>query len=309
MVNYTIRRFLRGLLTMWVVVTVVFVTLRISGDPANALLPDDASIEQIDAFNRKYGLNQPIYVQYMLYVRSIFEGDFGNSLGEKRPVTELVHGRIGYTLLLGSTGIAIALLLGLPAGVLAAIYHNRIWDRLLTAGAFLGQSLPNFFLGILLILLFSLQLRWLPSSGTGSWQHLVLPAFTLSTGLLASMARMTRSSLLEVMRQEYVRTARSKGLSNRQVILRHCARNAAIPVLTLFGLSIGVLIGGAAIVETIFAWPGIGRFAVRAISVRDYPLIQYIVLLVAGSVVTANFVVDLLYGVIDPRIRTGRAAS
>lgn len=309
MVGYTLRRFLRGLLTMWVVVTVVFVALRISGDPASALLPDDASVEQIDAFNRKYGLDKPIYVQYMLYVRSIMDGDFGNSLGEKRPVTELVHGRLGYTLLLGSTGIAIALLLGLPAGILAAVYHNRIWDRLLTAGAFLGQSLPNFFLGILLILLFSLQLRWLPSSGTGSWQHLILPAFTLSTGLLASMARMTRSSLLEVMRQEYVRTARSKGLSNRQVMLRHCLRNAAIPVLTLFGLSIGVLIGGAAIVETIFAWPGIGRFAVRAISVRDYPLIQYIVLLVAGSVVTANFVVDLLYGVIDPRIRTGRAAS
>jgi peptide/nickel transport system permease protein len=309
MVAYTARRFLRGLLTMWVVVTVVFVTLRISGDPARAMLPDDASQAQIDAFRRKYGLDQPIHLQYALYVRNILSGDFGNSLGERRPVTELVHARIGSTLQLGFAGIVIALALGLPAGVLAAIHHNRVWDRLLTAGAFLGQSLPNFFLGILLILLFSLQLRWLPSSGTGSWQHLILPAFTLSTGLLSSMARMTRSSLLETMRQEYVRTARAKGFSNRQVIVHHCLRNAAIPVLTLFGLSIGVLIGGAAITETIFAWPGIGRFAVRAIAVRDYPLIQYIVLLVAGSVVAANFVVDLLYGVIDPRIRTARASG
>lgn len=303
------RRLLRGLLTMWVVVTVVFVALRLSGDPAQAMLPDDASQEQIDAFNHKYGLDKPIHVQYSLYVRNILNGDFGNSLGERRAVTELVNARLGSTLLLGAAGIVIALLLGLPAGILAAINHNRPLDRFLTAWAFLGQSLPNFFLGILLILLFSLQLRWLPSSGSGTWQHILLPAFTLSTGLLSSMARMTRSSLLEVMRQDYVRTARAKGYSNRQVIVRHCLRNAAIPVLTLFGLSIGVLIGGAAITETIFAWPGIGRFAVRAIAVRDYPLIQYIVLLVAGSVVTANFVVDLLYGVIDPRIRAERAGS
>ena len=293
---------------MWVVVTLVFVALRLSGDPAKAMLSDEASQAQIDAFNRKYGLDQPIYLQYAYYLRNVLSGDFGNSLREQRPVTELVHARIGNTLLLGVAGIAIALVLGLPAGILAAIHHNRLLDRLLTAGTFLGQSLPNFFLGILLILLFSLHLRWLPSSGIGTWQHLILPAFTLSTGLLSSMARMTRSSLLEVMRQEYVRTARAKGFSNPQVILRHCLRNAAIPVLTLFGLSIGMLIGGAAITETIFAWPGIGRFAVSAISMRDYPLIQYIVLLVAASVVTANFVVDLLYGVIDPRIRSQRAA-
>jgi peptide/nickel transport system permease protein len=303
MARYALRRFLRGLITMWLVVTVVFVALRLSGDPARAMLSEEASQAQIDAFNRRYGLDQPIPVQYALYVRNILAGDFGDSLRERRPVTELVNARIGSTMQLGLTAIIIALAIGLPAGILAAIYHNSLLDRLLTAGAFLGQSVPNFFLGILLILLFSLQLRWLPSSGTGSWQHLILPAFTLSTGLLASMARMMRSSLLEVMRQKHVRTARAKGFSNNQVILRHCLRNAAIPVLTLFGLSIGVLIGGAAITETIFAWPGIGRFAVRAISIRDYPLIQYIVLLVAASVVFANFAIDMLYGVIDPRIR------
>ncbi|MEZ4680304.1 MAG: ABC transporter permease [Caldilineaceae bacterium] len=203
--------------------------------------------------------------------------------------------------------ILVALLIGIPAGILAALYHNSLWDRLLMAGAFFGQSAPAFFVGIVLILIFSLNLRLLPSSGKGTWQHLILPAFTLSTGLLASMARMTRSSMLEVIRQDYVRTARAKGLSNRGVVLRHCLRNAAIPVLTLFGISVGVLIGGAAITETVFAWPGIGRFAVRSIAIRDYPLIQYIVLLVAASVVTVNFIVDVLYGILDPRIRTGGA--
>lgn len=305
MIRYTIQRFVRGIITMWLVMTAVFVVLRLSGDPAEAMLPDDATVEQIEAFHRLHGLDQPIHVQYYRYFANIVHGNFGNSLSERRPVVELIGGRIGYTLQLGTAAIFIALIIGLPAGILAALYRNSIWDRLLMAGAFFGQSAPNFFVGIVLILIFSLQLRLLPSSGKGSWQHLILPAITLSTGLLASMARMMRSSLLEVMNQDYVRTARAKGFSFNQVMLRHCLRNAAIPVLTLFGLSVGVLIGGAAITETIFAWPGIGRFAVNAIAIRDYPLIQLIVLLVAASVVTANFVVDILYGIVDPRIRDG----
>lgn len=303
MVRYTIRRFLRGLLTMWLVMSFVFVVLRLSGDPAEAMLPDDATTVQIEAFHRQHGLDQPIPVQYYRYFVNILQGNFGNSLSERRSVVELIEGRIGYTLQLGATAVAIALLLGLPAGILAAIYRNSLWDRLLMAGAFFGQSAPSFFVGIVLILIFSLQLRLLPSSGKGTWQHLVLPAVTLSMGLLASMARMMRSSLLEVMNQDYVRTARAKGFGFRQVIVRHALRNAAIPVLTLFGLSIGLLIGGAAITETIFAWPGIGRFAVKAIAIRDYPLIQFIVLLIAASVVLTNFIIDLLYGIIDPRIR------
>lgn len=307
--RYAMSRMLRGLITMWLVVTTVFIALRLSGDPARAMLSDDASQAAIDAFNERYGLDEPLPVQYALYVRNLLQGDFGNSLSERRPVVELVSGRFVATMQLGLTALAIALVIGLPAGILAALYHNSVWDRLLMAGAFFGQSIPNFFLGILLILVFSLQLRWLPSSGTGTWQHLVLPALTLSTGLLASMARMMRSSLLEVLRQEYVRTAQAKGLGRIRVIVGHCLRNAAIPVLTLFGLSVGVLIGGAAITETIFAWPGIGRFAVRAITVRDYPLIQFIVLLVAASVVVTNFVVDLFYGVVDPRVRSERAGA
>ncbi|MEZ4617510.1 MAG: ABC transporter permease [Caldilineaceae bacterium] len=307
MTLYILKRFLRGLITMWLVVTVVFVVLRMNGDPAAAMLPDEATTEEIAAFNRQHGLDKPIAVQYGIYVTNILRGEFGSSLGENRPVTELIAARIGYTAQLGLAAILVALLIGIPAGILAALYHNSLWDRLLMAGAFFGQSAPAFFVGIVLILIFSLNLRLLPSSGKGTWQHLILPAFTLSTGLLASMARMTRSSMLEVIRQDYVRTARAKGLSNRGVVLRHCLRNAAIPVLTLFGISVGVLIGGAAITETVFAWPGIGRFAVRSIAIRDYPLIQYIVLLVAASVVTVNFIVDVLYGILDPRIRTGGA--
>lgn len=304
MVRYTVNRLIRGLVTMWLVVTLVFVVLRLSGDPAIAMLSEDATADQLAAFNRKYGLDRPIYVQYGLYVWNMAQGDFGESLREKQPVTDLVYERLGNTLQLGSVAVAIGLLIGLPAGIVAALKHNSLWDRMLMAGAFVGQSAPNFFVGILLILVFSLYLRLLPSSGTGTWQHLLMPAVTLSSGLMASMARMMRSSLLEVIRQDYVRTARAKGFGTDQVILRHCLRNAAIPVLTLFGLSIGVLIGGAAITETVFAWPGIGRFAVRAISIRDYPMIQFIVLLVASTVVFANFVVDVLYGLIDPRIRT-----
>lgn len=306
MSRYVFRRFLRGLITMWLVVTIVFVVLRLSGDPAAAMLPDDATIDQIDRFNRRYGLDQPLPVQYVYYVANLAQGDFGVSLSEGRPVLELVQARVGYTLQLGLAAVLLALGLGLPAGILAALRHNSLWDRLLMAGAFAGQSAPNFFVGILLILLFSLQLRLLPSSGKGSWQHLLMPAVTLSTGLLASMARMMRSSLLEVIRQDYVRTARAKGLAHPRVILGHCLRNASIPVVTLLGLSVGVLIGGAAITETVFAWPGIGRYAVKAIAIRDYPLIQFIVLLVAASVVTVNFLVDILYGLLDPRIRTQR---
>ena len=307
MTLYVIRRFLRGVITMWLVVSIVFVALRLNGDPARAMLPDEASAAEIDAFNRQYGLDKPIPVQYGLYIVNVLRGEFGNSLSERRPVTELIAARLGYTMQLGLAAVFIALLVSIPAGILAALYHNSVWDRLLMAGAFFGQSAPTFFVGIVLILIFSLNLRVLPSSGKGTWQHLILPAVTLSTGLLASLARMTRSSMLEVIRQDYVRTARAKGLSPRGVILRHCLRNASIPVLTLFGLSVGVLIGGAAITETVFAWPGIGRFAVRSIAIRDYPLIQYIVLLVAASVVTVNFVVDVLYGLLDPRIVTGDA--
>lgn len=302
MLRFMLTRLLRSLVTLWLVVTMVFVVLRLSGDPAQAMLPDEATVEQIASFRHQYGLDRSVPVQYARYLANLAQGNFGVSLSERRPVTELVLGRLGATLQLAAAALAISLLVGIPAGLLAALTRNSLWDRLLMGLAFIGHAAPTFFVGIVLILIFSLRLRLLPSSGRGSWQHLVLPALTLATGLLASLARMTRSSLLEVIRQEYIRVARAKGLSERRVIVHHALRNAALPVVTLLGLSVGVMIGGAAITETVFAWPGVGRLAIAAITIRDYPVIQFIVLLVAASVVVANFLVDLAYGLLDPRI-------
>lgn len=303
MLRFAVARLIRSVVTLWLVVTAVFVVLRLTGDPAQAMLPDDATPEQIEAFRLQFGLDEPLLVQYLKYWANLAQGNFGESLRERRPVVDMVQARLGATLLLAGAAIAIGLLLGIPAGILAALTRNSPWDRLLMGLAFIGQSAPNFFIGILLILLFSLQLKWLPSAGSESPQHLLLPAVTLATGLLAALARMTRSSLLEVIRQDYIRVARAKGLSRWQVISGHALRNAAIPLVTVFGMLTGGMIGGAAITETVFAWPGIGRLAVGAIAIRDYPVIQFIVLMVATSVIIVNLVVDVLYGLLDPRIR------
>jgi peptide/nickel transport system permease protein len=303
MLQFSIRRTLRGILTLWLVVTAVFVALRVTGDPAQAMLPEDATPEQMAAFRERFGLDESIPVQYVRYFQQLAQGEFGESLRERRPAIELLRTRIRPTLELAFAALVIGLVVGIPAGVLAAVKHNQVWDRALMGGAFLGQSAPNFFVGIVLILIFALELKLLPSSGRGGWQNLILPAVTLSTGLLAGTARMTRSSMLEVIRQDYIRTARAKGLRERTLLIRHCLRNAAIPVITLIGLQVSVMIGGAAIVETVFAWPGMGRLAVNAISIRDYPVIQLIVIMVAASVVIVNLGVDLIYALLDPRIR------
>lgn len=303
MTVFFLGRLARSLLTIWLVVTVVFLVLRLSGDPAQALLPDDATPDQVENFRRRFGLDEPMPVQYVRYLAGIAQTDFGISLSERQPVAEIVWQRMPATLELAGAAIVASVLLGVPAGVMAAMRRGSVWDRLLMGGAFVGQSAPNFFVGIILILLFSLQLRLLPSSGRDGPQHLILPAATLATGLLAGLARMTRSALLDTLRQDYVQVARAKGFGEPAILLRHCARNSAAPVVTYFGFSIGVLVGGAAITETVFAWPGVGRLAVGAISVRDYPLIQFIVILITVAVVAVNFVVDVVFGFLDPRVR------
>lgn len=310
MLRFVLGRVLRGIVTVWIVVTIVFVVLRLSGDPANAMLGPDAPPEAIDAFRARHDLDESIPVQYTTYISNALRGDFGVSLADRRPATEHFRRRIGATLELGIVAVAIAVVIGIPAGVLAALRRNSIWDRLAMGLAFIGQSAPNFFVGIMLILFLSLQFNLLPSSGRGSWQQLVMPAFTLATGLLAGLARMSRSALLEVVRQDFVRTARAKGLGERRVLMGHTLRNAAIPIVTLFGLSTGTLIGGAAITETVFAWPGVGRLTVNAVSSRDFPIIQLIVIVIAASVVTINLLIDIAYGLLDPRIRsTGRGGA
>lgn len=303
MLQFTARRFIRGILTLWVVVTLVFFGLRLSGDPVFLMLGDEASPEAVTALREQLGLEDPLPVQYVRYFQTIGQGDFGDSLRERRPVTEIVAERLPATAQLASAAILLAIALGVPMGVFAALRRNTLVDRGLMAIAFVGQSAPSFFVGIMLILLFSMQLQILPSSGSGTWQHLLMPALALSTASMASLARLTRSAVLEVLSKDYVRTARAKGLKESVVQMRHVLRNASIPVITVLGLQIGLAISGAIVIETVFAWPGMGRLIIGAVTNRDYPVIQMAVLLIAASVVLVNFIVDILYGVIDPRIR------
>ncbi len=303
MLQFTLRRFIRGLLTLWVVVTLVFFGLRLSGDPVFLMLGDEASPEAITALRSQLGLDEPLPVQYLRYFQTVAQGDFGNSLRERRPVTEIVAERLPATAELAAAAIMISIVFGIPMGIFAALRRNTAIDRGLMAVAFFGQSAPGFFIGIMLILIFSMQLQILPSSGRGTWQHLLMPAIALSTYGVASLARLTRSATLEVLSKDYVRTARPKGLKESAVQMRHVLRNAAIPVITVLGLQVGLAISGSIVIETVFAWPGMGRLIIGAVSNRDYPVIQMAVLLIAVSVVTINFIIDILYGVIDPRIR------
>lgn len=303
MLAFTLRRFIRGILTLWLVVTLVFFGLRLSGDPVVLMLGDEASAEAIEALREKLGLDDPLPVQYARYVGTISQGDFGDSLLQRRPATEIVAERVPATAKLSLGALALSVIFGIPMGILAAVRRNSLIDRGLMSLAFIGQSAPNFFIGIILILLFSMSLQVLPSSGDGTFQHLLMPAVTLSTYGIASLARLTRSATLEVLSQEFVRTARAKGLNEFSVQIRHVMRNAAVPVITVLGLQVGLAISGAIVVETVFAWPGMGRLIINSVANRDYPVIQLTVLLIALSVVIVNFVVDIVYGLLDPRIR------
>ena len=297
-----VYRVARALLTLWLVVTSVFVVLRLSGDPAQTMLGPDAPAAALDAFRENYGLDNSIVRQYLDYIGQLLQGNLGESMHYNRPVTELFMLRLPATLELASVALAIAIIVGIPAGIIAAMKRNTIIDRFAMFGAFVGQSAPNFFVGILLIFFLSLKLKWLPSSGRGDWQQLVMPALTLATGLLAGLARMTRSSVLEVVHADYIRTARAKGLGRQRVMRWHIMRNAALPVVTMFGLWISGAIGGAAVTETVFAWPGVGRLIVEAVTDRDFPVVQSLVLFIAMSVILVNLLVDVAYAWLDPRI-------
>ena len=300
--RFIVRRIGRALLTLWLVVTLAFIVLHLSGDPAQTMLGPDVPAASILKFREQYGLDDSLFVQYARYLKQTLSGDFGTSMLYGRPVMELFMQRLPATLELAAVAVVIAVVIGIPAGVLAALKRNSIWDRATMFGSFAGQSAPNFFIGILLIFFLSLRLGWLPSSGRGEPSQLVMPAITLATGLLAGLARMTRSSVLEVVHADFIRTARSKGLPEQRVIRWHILRNAALPVVTMFGLWLSGAIGGTAVTETVFAWPGVGRLVVEAVNRRDFPVVQTLILLVALSVVTVNLLVDLAYGWLDPRI-------
>ena len=302
--TYVVRRLWQSALTLVGVSVLVFVILRVvPGDPAKMLLPEGAPQSAIEELNRQLGLQEPLYVQYGLFVQSVFRGDFGQSFQYRAPALQVVTERLMATVQLALAAMLITVGVGVTLGIVAAVRRGTGYDYASTVLAVLGQSLPNFWLGIMLILLFGVALRWLPTSGFAGWRHLILPSITLAAFPTALVARLTRSSMLEILNREYIRTGRAKGLAERTVVLRHALRNAAIPVLTVIGLQIGTLLGGAVITESVFAWPGMGKLVVDAIFFRDFPVVQAVLILSATVFVVINLAVDLLYTVIDPRIR------
>ena len=294
---------LRAVATLLLVVTAVFFILRASGDPTYVLLPDDTPPHIVDIYKERWGIDRPVYEQYFTYIGSLLQGDFGVSFFDFKPAIEIVLERLPKTLQLGFVAYCGAVVFGVTLGVIAALNRNTLIDRLVMVTAVFGYSMPNFFFGLLLIILLSLQLRWLPPSGSDTWAHMVMPAVTLGLAAAAQIARFTRSSILEVIRQSYIRTARAKGASYGRRIRWHALPNAAIPTVTVLGFQFGLMIGGTVVIETVFAWPGMGRLFYQAVGARDYAVVQAIILLIAGSIIFVNLVVDLLYAVLDPRVR------
>jgi ABC-type dipeptide/oligopeptide/nickel transport system permease component len=304
--RYLFARIGRALLTIWFTVSVVFVITRLSGDPTFWLLPDDAPPDVREQLRTHLGLDRPFVVQYATYWVKLLQGDLGKSFYHNRPVVELYFERFPATLALSALAFGLALAVGIPSGVMAGIRRNSAFDRILISGAIAGHTTPNFVLAILLILVFSLHLRLFPSSGMGSPLHYVMPVVALSFSPASSFARLSRSSILDVLRQDYMTSARAKGVPEPVVIVKHGLRNAMIPILTIIGLQVGGLIGGSVVIETVFGWPGVGGLVVQSAQRRDYPLLQFGVLFIAAVTVTINSLIDIAYGVLDPRIRLGQ---
>ena len=304
MLRYLSLRVLYMLPVVWLVVSLVFLLIHlVPGDPILQMLGEGAPVTDVQAARHAYGLDLPLGRQYLNYWRGVLQGDLGPSLRFNQNVTHLIAQRYPYTLQLTLAALVVAILLSVPAGVRSAQRRNRWDDRLISVVSLFGLSFPNFALGPILILFFAIFLGWLPVSGSGSVAHLVLPAITMGGALAAILTRMVRTSMLEELGQDYVRTARAKGLSERTVVYGHALRNAMIPVITVLGLQFGALLAGAIVTETIFSWPGIGRLTVQAISNRDYYLVQGCILAIGLTYVAVNFLTDLLYSVANPRIR------
>lgn len=304
MIKYLIRRLFYSIFVIWGVITVVFFLVRVvPGNPAAMMLGPDASAEMIETVTRNLGLDKPLFEQYGVFLRDAVRGQLGDSLYLKRTSVELVIERIPATLQLAAFSVLISTIIAIPLGMLAALKPNSIFDRAVSLFTLLAQSLPDFWVGFMLILIFSRHLRLLPTSGTGTWKHMIMPLITLSFPLTTFMTRIVRAGMLDVMGKDYIRTARAKGASERLVIMRHVFKNMMIPVITLLGLQLGVLMGGVVITETVFAWPGVGRLLVDSILRKDFPVVQTAVLFIALSYVFVNIFVDITYAYLDPRIR------
>ncbi len=307
MIRFLASRLLRASLTIALVVTFAFIVLRLSGDPALIIMGPEAPPEVIAAFRKAWGLDEPLIVQFFDYAKAILHGDLGRSMRDGRAAVSLVAERIPATLALTIPALIMKVGIGIPAGLYAAFHRGSLIDRIVMTLAIAGFTVPSFVLGLTLVLIFSVTLGWLPSGGQDTVFHAILPIITMGLGGAAILARFTRSAMLEVLGQPYIRTASAKGLSWRTVLVAHALPNAAIPIVTLVGFMTGTLLAGAVVVESVFSWPGVGRLLVTAVSNRDLAVVQCILLLVAFTMVVANFTVDFLYGFLDPRLRARSA--
>jgi len=303
MKRFILRRLGYALLSLVLLSLTIFFFVRVTGDPAVLLVEPGASKADLDAIRQQFGLDRPLVVQYWHFMTSLLRGDFGQSFYYRMPVFELYLSRLPNSLILALAAMAFSLLIGIPAGIYAAVRVNRWGDSAGKIFALLGLSMPSFWVGLVMILFFSVYLGWLPSSGSGTPLHIIMPAFALGWYFAAAHMRLTRSSMLDVLGSEYVKLARLKGLPEARVIAKHAFKNALIPVLTLAGINLVVMVNVAVVVETVFAWPGIGRLLYEGIAFRDFPIVQATVLLGGSMIVIVNLVVDILYAVIDPRIR------
>jgi len=306
MLRYAVERLIQAIIAIFGVLTIVFVVMHLSGDPTLLLVPQDASAEMIAQLRSQLGFDRPIHVQYLDYLAGLSHFDFGISVVQRAPAAEIVAGRIPYTIMLAAGALVVAIGMGIPAGIIMATKRDTVIERLLTAIVVTGQSVPTFLSGIVLIFFFGVTLRWLPTSGSGDFASLIMPSIALGAISMSTFARMTRISIIDELGKDYVRAGRARGLSLSSVVFRHVLRNAAIPVITIAALEIGNLLAGAVIVETVFAWPGIGQLAIQSIQSRDFLVVQVIVLLISFIYVLTSVLADFVYAIVDPRIRLVR---
>jgi ABC-type dipeptide/oligopeptide/nickel transport system permease component len=304
--SFIVRRTIYSLITLLILSFTIFLVVRLTGDPAVLLAEPGARAEDLERIRELWGLNRPWPMQYVSFLQNISTGELGKSFNYRLPVSELYFQRLPNSLKLALAATVISLVFGVPAGLLSAVRVNGVWDNLGKVLGLLGLSIPGFWLGLVLILVFAVWLRWLPTSGAGDWTHIVMPAVALGWYFAASLLRLTRSSMLDVLRSEYIKLARLKGLPEALVIAVHAFKNALIPVLTLAGVNLVVMVNAAVVIEVIFAWPGIGRLLFEGIFQRDFPLVQGVVVMAGFMIVGVNLLIDILYAVIDPRIRLTR---
>lgn len=303
MTGVLLRRLLRALLTIFIVVLAAFLALRTTSDPAIVILGPDAPPEAIAAFHKAWGLDRPLWVQFGSYMGDLLQGRFGKSMLDGQDALTKVLDRVAVTLQIMLPALILGVITGVGAGIVAALHRGKPLDRIFMLGAVSGFAVPGFVFGLVLVLIFAVNLQWLPSGGNDSWQAMVMPIVTLATGWAAILARFTRSAMIEVLDQPYIRTGSAKGLIWREVVMRHAMPNAAIPVVTMIGFMVGGLLAGAVVTESVFSWPGLGQLIVSSVSSRDVAVVQCVLVLVATTMVVSNMIVDLLYGWLDPRMR------